>query len=109
MPPTTGVSGSVFGEGCDKSHIGAMLGTEAKLRGSADIRCHQLFREAAIKGSREIRTSGGGCGSETGRRRSQALVRGRSGMSSCPEEACMPFGRRQAASPTEGAWEEQTI
>lgn len=36
----------VFADGYDESHTGAVLGTEARLRGeSMDIKCHQLFRE----------------------------------------------------------------
>lgn len=46
MPLTTGFGGIMFADGCDESHMGAVWGTEAKLRGvSTDIRCHQLFRE----------------------------------------------------------------
>lgn len=49
MPLTPGFGGLVFADGCDKSHIGAVMGTEAKLReGSIDMRRHHLFREALL-------------------------------------------------------------
>lgn len=108
MPPTTGFGGIVFADGCDKSHMGAVWGTEAKCRevqiSDVPSCLEKCCREDGQRSQEEVEAARG----RRGQVGAQPSMSARWPRFSRRGRPVHPFGRRQAANPLQTGCREST-